>query len=88
MSGYAIVPSAPVSTTSNAIVTNTATCPVGKKAIGGGFSETSGNSMHVHSEGPTTVNPLNTNDSWRIRAQRIGNNNATFTVTAICVSAL
>jgi hypothetical protein len=86
VSGYAIVVSAAVSTNSATAVTNTATCPVGKKAIGGGFAETSGNSMHVLSEGPTTV--TGANDSWTIKAQRIQANNATFTVTAICVSAL
>ena len=81
-----MVTSAAVSTTNANSVTNTATCPAGKKAIGGGFAETSGFSMHVLSEGPTTVNAAN--DSWTIRAQRIQNNNATYTVTAICVSAL
>ena len=60
-------------------------CPAGKKAIGGGYSETTGNSIHVLYTGPTTTTAAN--DSWTITAERI-NGNATYTVMAICVLAL
>jgi hypothetical protein len=36
--------------------------------------------------GPATVNAPG--DSWTVRAVRSQNNSATYTVTAICVSAL
>lgn len=86
MSGYAVVTSAPISTNGNASVTQKAVCPAGKKAIGGGFSETTGNSIHVLYTGPATTTAAN--DSWAITAQRILSGNATYTVMAICVSAL
>ena len=35
---------------------------------------------------PATVTVAN--DSWTIRAERVGNTNVTYTVTVICVSAL
>ena len=66
--------------------TQKAVCPAGKKAIGGGFNESTGNGMHVTVEGPVTT--TSTGDSWSITADRIVGQNAQFTVTAICVSAL
>ena len=85
LSGYVVVTSAAVSTTSALPITNTATCPIGKKAIGGGYSESSGNGLHVFIDAPATVNSAN--DTWLIRAERIQNANATFTVSVICVTA-
>ncbi len=85
LSGYVVVTSAAVSTTSALPITNTATCPIGKKAIGGGYSESTGNGLHVFIDGPATVNSAN--DSWLIRAERIQSTNATFTVSVICVTA-
>jgi hypothetical protein len=86
VSGYAVVTSAAVSTTNGTAVTNTATCGAGKKAMGGGFTLSAGNGLHVLTDAPATVNAAN--DSWTIRAERVGNTNVTFTVTVICVSAL
>jgi hypothetical protein len=65
--------------------TQKAVCPAGKKAIGGGYAETTGNGMHIMSEGPVTT--TTTGDSWSITADRIVGQNAQFTVTAICVIA-
>ena len=86
VSGYAIVTSAMVNIPNSGPATNTATCPAGKKAIGGGYAESTGNGMHVLSELPTTVTA--SNDSWSVKAERILGNNAQFTVTVICVTAL
>lgn len=66
--------------------TNTATCPAGKTVVGGGYSESTGHSMLLLSEGPTTVNSAN--DSWTVRADRVAqSSNAIYTVTAICITA-
>ena len=81
-----MVTSASISTSNSASVTQKAVCPVGKKAIGGGYNETNGNNIHVVTTGPTTTNSAN--DSWQVKADRLQNGNATYSVTAICVSAL
>jgi hypothetical protein len=85
VSGYAVVVSSSVNIPNNNSATAKATCPAGKKAIGGGFAESTGNGMHVLSMGPTTTNAAN--DSWSVVAERILGNNASFTATAICVTA-
>ena len=84
VSGYALVTSTGT-TTSGAVITVKAACASGKKAVGGGYVETSGNGIHVVSEGPATTTA--SNDSWSITAKRIANTNTSITVTAICVIA-
>jgi hypothetical protein len=57
----------------------------GQKAIGGCYSETAGNSILVRYTGPTTTAAY---DSWTITAEQILSFTGTYTVMAICVSAL
>ena len=83
--GYEVVVSAPVPTTGSSSVVVKATCPAGKQAVSGGYSEITGNGMLVLAMGPATTN--SPNDSWSVKAQRV-QSAATFTVTAICISAL
>ncbi len=84
MSGYAIATSTNVTTTNGNPVTRTATCAAGKKAISGGFVVSASDSLHELTAGPTTVNAQY--DSWTISGERIGGNNVTFYVFAICVT--
>ena len=85
MSGYEVVVSAPVSASTGTSITQKATCPAGKSAIGGGYTETTGNGMEVLAMGPATA--TSANDSWSVKARRI-QSSATFTVTAICITAV
>ena len=86
MSGYVVITSAPISTSSSGPVSQKAVCPAGKKAIGGGYSETTGNSILVRYTGPTTTTAAF--DSWTITAEQILSFTGTYTVMAICVTAL
>ena len=85
VSGYELVTSLAMNISNANPATQKAVCPAGKKAIGGGFAETTTNGMIVTSSGPSMTTLAG--DSWSVTASRLSGN-AQFTVTAICVSAL
>lgn len=58
---------------------NTATCPAGKKVLGGGYSASS-TSLHVNYSQPTT------DANWHVDAKNDGNQNETLVVMAICAA--
>ena len=82
VSGYERVPTASANSSANT-KTQTATCPVGKKVVGGGYSA-SVNVMNVNSNNPTS------DTVWSVTATENESGNPTWILTAyaVCVTAL
>lgn len=78
--GYEIVAGSTVNVTSNNFNTASATCPSGKKAVGGGFGDTGTNLVYAVASYPSA------DDTWTVKMFNNAGSTGTVAPYAVCVS--